>query len=93
MVADGEEIGPMAQAIIAHKDDKIRHLTALLDKQMGTPCEQIRYEQATAELQGEIERLRNLITDYVNEKDNVVPDYTYRNHLFNRLRDVAKKVY
>lgn len=36
---------PAAEAIIAGLQDKVRSLTTLLDRQMGTPCEQIRYQQ------------------------------------------------
>lgn len=54
--------GPGSQKLVAELQAKVRDLTTLLDKQMGTPCEEIRHAQEIEALkaahQAELEKLR-----------------------------------
>ncbi len=61
--------------ILAEKERLIRELAALLDKQLGTPCEQIRHRQEADDLRAQIANLTErtrlpVIADYIEVQNS-----------------------
>lgn len=61
--------------VLAEKERLIRELAALLDKQLGTPCEQIRHRQEADDLRAQIANLTErtrlpVIADYIEVQNH-----------------------
>ena len=61
--------------VLAEKERLIRELAALLDKQLGTPCEQIRHRQEADDLRARIANLTDrprlpVIADYIEVQNH-----------------------
>lgn len=60
-VSDHEHALAEKDVLIAHKNEKIKKLTAWYDKMFGTPCEEIRHAQQVEDLQAKLaEQAREL---------------------------------
>lgn len=60
------------------KDQQVRELAQLLDKQMGTPCEQIRHQQEVDDLKAKLAQAVEAMEPFVQAFDGARESYVQR---------------